>query len=280
MGGALIEPCHGCSVDLFFEEQDTDCDSDAETVVPKKSKFTSEQLQRKKENREKEMKHRAEIIVRKAREKEEQRLAELRRRKQYREDTLLNLIEPVGNRDVFRKYCQNQPAHLEQFNREYTADDKKMNSTRGCTRGHRGNRMFTYEKPAGYFGYALEVKSGPEIGRKNYSNEWVVAYHGTNFNNIGSILSSQLKAGTRQAHNSRQNMNSMSDGGDVGEGIYLSPDASQAESYGSSNGFYCLLQCRVNPRAVRYSYGNERGYWVVPNGADIIPYRLLFKLNR
>lgn len=107
---------------------------------------------------------------------------------------------------------------------------------------------------------------------------WVVAYHGTPFKNIASILGGQLRPGDRQMHSSRMNTNSLSSPGEVGNGIYFSPNPSCAENYGGSGNFYCVLQCRVNPNAVRFSSGNARDYWVVPSGADVIPYRLLFKL--
>lgn len=65
ISGVLIDPCSKCSIDLFFDEPDIDCESDTETVVPSKKKktLTEEQLNRKKQNRDNEMKRRSEKIA-------------------------------------------------------------------------------------------------------------------------------------------------------------------------------------------------------------------------
>ena len=120
VSGVLIEPCSKCSIDLFLDEPDTDCESDTETVVPSKQKktLTEEQIKRKKENRDKEMKHRAEKMAMFKKKREDDNLAVLNLKWKSREHTILSHIESrLNSVATFNKYCINQPEHLTEFNR-------------------------------------------------------------------------------------------------------------------------------------------------------------------
>lgn len=109
ISGALIEPCKKCSITLFFEEPDTDDDSDAETVVIRKKKgLTEEQLKKKAENREKEMKRRADKIALIAQKREDERLKRIKDKRDWMEIAILNKLSP-SEKDTFKDYCQNQP---------------------------------------------------------------------------------------------------------------------------------------------------------------------------
>jgi hypothetical protein len=75
-----------------------------------------------------------------------------------------------------------------------------------------------------------------------------------------------------------KNFNSYSGIGTLGLGIYCTPNSSNAENYSANksydNKYLCILQCRVNPKAIKISSDSS---CLLNNSPDIKPYKLLIK---
>lgn len=135
-----------------------------------------------------------------------------------------------------------------------------------------------YYPPNDYFSIPLKVQGGAWLGNSGSKDEWINAYHGTTLECAASILKTGFRAGTGQACANNKNLNAYADQGSCGVGIYCAPMINTAFSYTSNKSygcmFYCIIQCRVNPKALKISSPQA---WLVNNPADIRPYKILVK---
>ena len=147
--------------------------------------------------------------------------------------------------------------------------------------GLRGGKI--YKGPIGWTGHGLFVYGQYDGGDNTWlgmtgtaPGEWCVAYHGTSLKFAQSILINSFKTGERQAFADDYDLNHP--GQKVGEGVYVTPEISIADSYAENiNNYKCVFMCRVNPKTLRQPRG-QPDYWVVGgNSNDIRPYRLLIK---
>ena len=148
-------------------------------------------------------------------------------------------------------------------------------------KGLRGGKI--YKGPIGWTGHGLFVSDQYDGGDNTWlgmtgtaKGEWCVAYHGTNLKFAQSIIINSFKTGKRQAFADDDDLNHP--GQKVGEGVYVTPEISIAETYAENiNNYKCVFMCRVNPITLREPKG-QPNYWVVSgNSNDIRPYRLLIK---
>lgn len=146
--------------------------------------------------------------------------------------------------------------------------------------GHLAKRgREAYKIPVGWKRFAVKVAGKYDGGDNTWmrsdgkAGEWAVAYHGTKYASIGSILAREgLKAGPGQACSST-----------CGVGIYCTPDLAVALGYatqvqvtagGQTHAMQFILQCRVRPEAIRRGAAT---IWVINNPRDIRPYGVLCK---
>jgi hypothetical protein len=110
-----------------------------------------------------------------------------------------------------------------------------------------------YYPPKAYYHYGLNVSGkydcGDDIwlGCSNCPGEWCVAYHGTSYENIQSIINSSLRSGNSNAY---------------GKGIYCYPNVNEASEYCSrelkldtldgKKKFSFVLMCRVNVNSIHH----------------------------
>ena len=163
-----------------------------------------------------------------------------------------------------------------------------------------------YIPPLGYLGFGLKVYNQFDngdntwLGYTNEEGEWYIAYHGTGNNEvIKKIMNEGLKKGPNQVYNESENINKLSKSifPFCGDGVYLSPDISEAQDYSQDkhgiclNGkeYYIVFMCRVNPYKVRFVKKkniDDSKYWIVGGDSyskgikssdEIRPYRILVK---
>jgi hypothetical protein len=148
-------------------------------------------------------------------------------------------------------------------------------------KGLRGGKI--YKGPIGWTGHGLRVWNQYDGGNNtwlgmkgNAPGEWCVAYHGTSIEFVKSILINEFQAGNRQKFKNDDDLNHP--GEKVGEGVYVTPEISEAERYSTNiEGYKCVFMCRVNPKLLREPK-KKPDYWVVSGTSnDIRPYRLLIK---
>ena len=160
--------------------------------------------------------------------------------------------------------------------------------------------LVDYDPPTGYIGYGLCVQklygnvNNKWLGTDNSEGEWNIAYHGTSYEFVKSILENGFGAGSGQCYRDDNNINKLSNSTfeKCGEGVYCTPNIKEAEKYaktitiGNSN-YKLILMCRVNPYKCRIA---ERlpDYWIVSGDPlsggnikkyddEIRPYRILLK---
>ena len=91
--------------------------------------------------------------------------------------------------------------------------------------------------------------------------EWCLAYNGTNIRYAQSIWINELKAGGREAYSDDDDNNHP--GHKVDDGVYVTPQILNAESYSTSiNGYKCVFMCRINPKNV-WIPTSCPNYWIV-----------------
>ena len=163
-----------------------------------------------------------------------------------------------------------------------------------------------YIPPLGYLGFGLKVYNQFDngdntwLGYTNVEGEWYIAYHGTGNNEvIKKIMNEGLIKGPNQAYSDSENINKLSNAifPICGDGVYLSPDISEAQDYSQDkhgiclNGkeYYIVFMCRVNPYKVRFVKKkniDDSKYWIVGGDSyskgikssdEIRPYRILVK---
>lgn len=164
---------------------------------------------------------------------------------------------------------------LGEFNRFYP-DNLEGQFTRGPLNIRDIRQYIGYNKPLGFVGIALDVPAGAWLSKNGGDNEWMVAYHGTGLQATESILREGLRAGPGQAFRNNQNRNPLSANGPIGVGIFCTPNLPEAIAHNKATAVTCILQCRVNPRALKIA---DDINWVVNETANIRPYRLLLRLR-
>ncbi|KAH7722264.1 hypothetical protein AAVH_10121 [Aphelenchoides avenae] len=118
--------------------------------------------------------------------------------------------------------------------------------------------------------YALKLSIKYDDSRWLHpSRGWVVAYHGTTYENAGSIIRDGFHVDKCRRFS-------------YGRGIYCSPDPDTARRYAP---LYCengitrqlIIQVRVHPRAYRVVKPASRRageYWLVEDPEDFRPYAI------
>lgn len=276
ISGCLIEPCQDCLRRRFMEEVDSE-DEEAAPVIRKKKELTKKEIEIKEYNKRMAIARREEKI----------RAAEERKRAQ-KQAIFDKLI--LSETSKFVEFDSKHPNSIEHeilceiannnLNRDLTKHNRyfggimDQNATRGPRCHPEIANLCTYNKPEGFFGIALPVKAGSWLGNDGNDNEWIVAYHGTGLEAVRSILASELRAGPGQSFKNCINRNPLSAQGPNDIGIFCTPDIPEAVAHNRARNFVVILQCRVNPRALKVA---DNLHWVVNQGKDIIPYRLLIK---
>jgi hypothetical protein len=115
----------------------------------------------------------------------------------------------------------------------------------------------------GFIGIALDVPRGDWLAKDGNDDEWIVAYHGTGLQATQSIIREGLRPGPGQAFQNNLNLNPLSAAGQIGVGIFCTPNLQEAINHNRAQNVVCILQCRVNPRALKINDGIN---WVVNSG--------------
>lgn len=276
ISGALIEPCDRCLHLRFMEE----VDSDDDMPVIKKKQLTPKEIAMKEFNK------------RMAQEKREAKIRACEEKKAAKQKALwekLAFDEIAKFKNIFENITHNNVEYeilreimntnvnkgLSKFNKFYNKE-ACGSATRGPINETRIANLITYNKPEGFFGIALPVKAGNWLANDGNSEEWIVAYHGTGLQATKSILASELRPGPGQSFKCRTNQNPLSAPGLIDTGIFCTPDLPEAIAHNRASNFVVILQCRVNPNALKVA---DNIHWVVNEGKNIIPYKLLIKMR-
>ena len=160
-----------------------------------------------------------------------------------------------------------------------------------------------YIPPISWTAIGLKVKNlydygnNEWIGTNNTPGEWYIGYHGVKtIEAIQNIYSQGFRRGDGQMHKNDPNKNPLNKNiyPICGEGVYFTPDISEAESYAqfimyNNYNYKIVFMCRINPKYVKIAdLGKNKEYWIVEgdklgdlNGkkrSDVVrPYRILFK---
>jgi hypothetical protein len=161
-------------------------------------------------------------------------------------------------------------------------------------------QLIDYDPLIGYIGYGLNIQklygdtNNKWLGMDNSEGEWNIAYHGTSYKYVKSILENGFGAGNGQYYENDNNINKLSNPPfeKCGKGVYCTPKIKEAEKYaqtikiGNFN-YKLILMCRVNPYKYRIAQSYP-DYWIVSGDPlkqgnikkyddEIRPYRILLK---
>ena len=217
---------------------------------------------------------------------------------QPNEDILKNLKKESGFIDYTLKglieACRLSPS---MFDNKYnvTNGEWSINKKSGPP-----EQLIDYDPPIGYIGYGLNIQklygdtNNKWLGMDNSEGEWNIAYHGTSYKYVKSILENGFGAGLGQFHEISDNINKLSNPPfeKCGKGVYCTPKIKEAEKYaqtiqiGNFN-YKLILMCRVNPYKYRIAQSYP-DYWIVSGDPlnqgnikkyddEIRPYRILLK---
>lgn len=182
--------------------------------------------------------------------------------------------------------------------------DNKYNITNGEWSKNKKSgppeKLVDYDPPIGYIGFGLNIQklygdsNNKWLGMDNSEGEWNIAYHGTSYKYVKSILENGFGAGLGQKYEGDNNINKLSNTHFeiCGKGVYCTPKIKEAETYaqtikiGNYN-YKLILMCRVNPYKYRIAQ-HFPDYWIVSGDPlekgnikkyddEIRPYRILLK---
>jgi hypothetical protein len=140
-------------------------------------------------------------------------------------DAVLNLENNLRNEFRLFQRLEIHPSFLflhfnssnfdQRWNRDFT-------DIKNCPRGQKRGGLYDYHAPDGFFRYGLKVSgmydNGNDtwLGCSNVPGEWAVAYHGTSYLSLKSILTNGFRSGSENH---------------FGKGIYCTPYIKTAQNY-------------------------------------------------
>ncbi|CAD8120901.1 unnamed protein product [Paramecium sonneborni] len=183
--------------------------------------------------------------------------------------------------DAYKKQRHNQNIiglSIDDFNPKFNMNWKMV--------GYYDNRgpqskKYIYYFPKNCYGFGLNINKYSDdqdwIKMDGNPNEWRILFHGTNQQNIASIIQNNLQRGSGQKYKKK-----------VGEGIYFSNKISVCRDYANQvkvgeNYFRVYFMTRCNPEVIKQvpkcllERVVQGEYFVVNKTQDVRPYRILLE---